>query len=146
MDDYEVEKTLNEYEYYRAQAEALKRNLDLMNANLMELEVVRGSLDEIKKLGKKNEILMPLGGGSFVKASIADTEKILVSLGAGIVAKKDVPKARSDFEQRIKELEQGRAELIERWRAVSGKLEELAPNIQEIIASQEGRRGEDRRS
>lgn len=136
MDDYEVEKTLNEYEYYRAQAEALKRNLDLMNANLMELEVVRGSLDEIKKLGKKNEILMPLGGGSFVKANIADTEKILVSLGAGIVAKKDIPMARGDFEQRIKELEQVRAELAERWRAISGRLEELAPKIQEILASQ----------
>ncbi len=136
MDDYEVEKTLNEYEYYRAQAEALKRNLDLINANLMELEVVRGSLDEIKKLGKENEILMPLGGGSFVKANIADTEKILVSLGAGIVAKKDIPRARGDFEQRIKELEQVRAELAGRWRAISGRLEELAPKIQEILASQ----------
>ncbi len=142
----EVEKTLNEYEYYRAQAETLKRNMDLLNASLVELDVAGKSLDEIKKLGKQNEILVPLGGDSFVKASIADTEKILVGLGAGIVVEKDIPKAKGDFEQRIKELEQVMAELAERWRAISGKLAELAPMVQEIIASQEGRRGEDTRS
>ncbi len=135
----EVEKTLNEYEYYRAQAEALKRNMDLINTSLAELEVVGKSLDEIKKLGKKNEILMPIGGDSFVKASIVDAEKILINLGAGVVAEKDISNAKGDFEQRIKELEQVRGELAERWRAVSSKLEELAPKIQEIIASQEGR-------
>lgn len=135
----EVEKTLNEYEYYRAQTEALKRNMDLINTSLAELEIVGKSLDEIKKLGKQNEILIPIGGDSFVKASIVDTERILINLGAGVVAKKDISNAKGDFEQRIKELEQVRGELAERWRAVSSKLEELAPKVQEIIASQEGR-------
>lgn len=139
MDEHEIEKTLNEYEYYRAQAEALKRNMDLINTSLAELEVIGKSLDEIKKLGKQNEILVPIGGDSFVKASIVDTEKILVGLGAGVVAEKDISNAKCNFEQRIKELEQVRGELAERWRAVSSKLEELAPKIQEIIASQEGR-------
>ncbi|MBI5254109.1 MAG: prefoldin subunit alpha [Euryarchaeota archaeon] len=141
MDEHEIEKTLNEYEYYRAQAEALKRNMDLINTSLAELEMIGKSLDEIKKLGKQNEILMPIGGDSFVKASIVDADKILINLGAGVVAEKDISNAKGDFEQRIKELEQVRGELAERWRAVSSKLEELAPKVQEIIASQEGRRG-----
>ena len=136
----EVEKTLYVYEYDRAQAEALKRNMDLINSNLMELDMVGKSLDEIKKLGKQNEILVLIGGDSFVKASIVDTEKILVGLGAGVVAEKDISNTKSDFEQRIRELEQVRAELAERWRALSSKLEELAPKVQEIIALQ-GREG-----
>jgi prefoldin alpha subunit len=129
-----AEKILGEYELYRTQAEIYKQNLELINANILDLSVVKESLDQIKDLEKENEVLVPIGGGSFIKAKIIDLEKVVVGLGAEVAVKKTIPDAKVDIEKRIEELEKVRGEHTERLQFVLGKIEELTPKVQEILA------------
>lgn len=133
-----AEKVLEEYDYYRTQAEALRQNLELINNSLVSLEVVREGLEEIKGLGKENEVLVPIGAAAFVKARILDTEQVIISLGSEIAARKPIPVAREDLDRRMKELEKVRAEQGERLSLVLKRLDELAPQVQRLLAQAQG--------
>jgi prefoldin alpha subunit len=133
------EKALSEYEYLRNQAEALQKNLDMINSSLTELGIVLETLDEIKGQGKKNEILVPIGADSFVSAKIIDTKKVIVGLGADVAVKKPISGARKDMEVRLRDLEGVRGEVSEKLGMLLDRIEELTPHIQRIVA---GARGE----
>jgi prefoldin alpha subunit len=91
-------------------------------------------LDSIKNLKKNNEVLVPLGGGSFVKARITDVKKVVIGLGADVAVKRTIPDAQTDIEKRISELEKVRADQTERLQIALSKVEELTPKVQEILA------------
>lgn len=133
------EKLLGEYEYLRNQAEALQKNLEMINANLTEFGAVLESLEEIKGQRKENEILVPIGADSFVSARIIDTKKVIVGLGANVAVKKPIQEARKDLETRLKELDGVRGEVSEKLGMLLDRIEELTPRIQGILA---GARGE----
>lgn len=130
----EAEKILGEYEYYRLQAEALQRNLELVNSSLEELEVVVKSLEEIRGQGKKNEILVPIGADSYVSSRILDTQRVILGIGAGVAVKKPIQEAKKDLEARIEELEGVKKELGERLALLLERIQELAPRVQQVIA------------
>ncbi len=136
----EAEKLLNEYESYRVQAEALQKNLEMVEASLGELEMVVKSLEEIKDQGKDNEILVPLGADSYVSSKIIDTQKIILGIGAGVAVKKPIEDAKKDLETRIKELTGVRKDLGERLGLLLGRIQELTPRVQGIL-EEAGREG-----
>ncbi len=134
----EADKLLNEYEYLRNQAEALQKNLEMIDASLGEIGAVLESLDEIKGQGKKNEILVPIGADSFVSARVIDTKRVIVGLGADVAVKKSIPAARKDLEARLMELEGVRGEISEKLGMLLGRIEELSPRIQGLLAGAGG--------
>ena len=136
----DAEKVMSEYEYLRNQAEALQKNLEMINASLTELGAVLEALDEIKGQGKKNEILVPIGADSFVSARIIDTKKVIIGLGADVAVKKPIPGARKDLETRLKELEGVRGEISEKLGMLLDRVEELTPQVQGILAGARGER------
>lgn len=129
----EGEKILNQYETYRLQAEALQRNLEMVEASLGELEIVVRSLEEIKKQGGENEILVPLGADSFVSSKILDTQKVILGIGAGVAVKKPIGEAKKDLETRMQELAGVKKDLGERLGLLLGKIQELTPKVQGIL-------------
>lgn len=136
----EAEKILEQYESYRVQAEALQRNLEMVEASLGELEVVVRSLEEIKEQGGDNEILVPLGADSYVSSKILDTQKVILGIGAGVAVKKPIGEAKKDLEARIKELTGVRKDLGERLGLLLGRIQELTPKVQGILG-EAGRQG-----
>jgi|Deesub1362A_J573_1020465.scaffolds.fasta_scaffold00057_5 prefoldin alpha subunit len=135
----ETERILEEYELYRAQAEVYRQNLDLLNANILDLMVVKESLDQIKEIGTDNEVLVPIGGGTLVKAKIIDTEKVIVGLGADVSVKKTISDAKGYLENRISWMEKTRNETTERLQYILSKLEEITPKVQQILAQAQER-------
>lgn len=129
----EAERVLYEYETYRLQAEALQRNLEMVDASLGELEIVVRSLDEIKKQGENNEVLVPLGADSYVSSKIIDTERVILGIGAGVAVKKSIAEAKSDLEARMKELVKVKKDLGDRLGILLGRLQELTPKVQGIL-------------
>jgi prefoldin alpha subunit len=130
----EEERILGEYEIYRAQVEAINRNLESINASIIELGIVRESLDCIKSLSKENEVLVPIGADSFVEAKITDTKRVIVGLGANIAAKKSVEDAKVDLEKRIRQLEETRNKSTDGLQKLLAKIEELTPKVEQIIS------------
>lgn len=134
----EIRKTpeaiLAEYENYRAQAETLRRSLDLIVASLEEIAIVKNSLDKISNLKEDNEILVPLGGDSFVRAAVKNRETVIVGLGANVAVGKSIAEAKEGLEKRAEELEKIRAERTDALQRTAKKLEELSPAVQRVLS------------
>jgi prefoldin alpha subunit len=135
-----AEKILEEYEAYRLQAEALQRNLEMVDASLGELEMVVQSLGEIKNQGKNNEILVPLGADSYVSSRIMDTRRVILGIGAGVAVKKPIEEAKKDLEGRMEELAGVKKDLGNRLGLLIDRIQELAPKVQGILG-EAGREG-----
>ncbi len=128
------QKILQEYEHYQGQLEAYGKNIELINSNLTELGLVEASLDQFKEINKDNEALVPIGGGSFVKAKIIDNENIIVNIGSNIAVKKTLPDARDALKKRIKELEDVKAEHMQRLQDILNRIRELEPRVNSIVS------------
>ncbi|WP_456474830.1 prefoldin subunit alpha [Candidatus Pyrohabitans sp.] len=144
-----VEKVLADYEMMRSQAEALQQNLDLINQHIAEFRLTLSTLEEIEKLEDGNEILVPMGSGSFTKAEIKDTGSVILSLGAEVAARKSIDEAKLDLQARVEELEKVREEHNSRLGEIMKNLEAIAPVVEQILAAMQQsqlQRGEDVRA
>ena len=128
------QRVLMEYESYRGQMEVFKKNLTLIDASLAELEVTKSVLDSIGEVEEKNEVLFPIGSGAFVSGRLLETEKVILDIGANVAAKKSLEEAKEDIGEKRKSLESVRGENLSSLQAVARKLEELAPQVEGIMA------------
>ncbi len=127
------EELMAEYERVRSQSDMLRQNLNLIGASLVELVVVKESLDKMKDLGEENEILVSLGGESFVRAKIIDREKVIVGLGSNVAVGKSIGDTMVDLEDQAKELEKLKTERTKQLQGALRKLEELTPMVQRVV-------------
>lgn len=132
------QKMLMEYESYRGQLEVFKKNVGMIDASLAELGVAKTVLDSIGVMDEKNEVLVPIGAGSFVNARVVDTKNVILDLGANVAAKKSLKEAKEDLEGRFKMLEGAKRENLSELQRVARKLEELSPEVEEIVAKMQG--------
>jgi prefoldin alpha subunit len=108
----------------------------MINASMAELDIVLNTLDEIKN--NKKEILVPIGGDSFVSAKIIDAKKVLIGLGSDVSVKKTIPDAKTDLKARLKELEVVRKDIIEKLGSLLDRIEQLSPQVRSIVEGEKG--------
>jgi len=106
MDDRQrLEQMVNEINMYQSQLELLKQQIETVKASIAELTSAEESLNAIE--GKENtETFVPIGAGSFVIAEIKNTDQVVMGLGAGAAAKKNIEEAKESISSQKKELEQ----------------------------------------
>lgn len=106
MTNQELQQKYLEYQLIARQLNMLNQQLELINNKIYELNVLVQSMDEINSLKKEHEILVPVGPGILVNASIKNTNDVLMNIGANIVVKKSVANSKEIIEMQIKELKQ----------------------------------------
>ncbi|BAA29615.1 151aa long hypothetical protein [Pyrococcus horikoshii OT3] len=122
----ELEKLAYEYQVLQAQAQILAQNLELLNLAKAEVQTVRETLENLKKIEEeKPEILVPIGAGSFLKGVIVDKNNAIVSVGSGYAVERSIDEAISFLEKRLKEYD-------EAIKKTQGALAELEKRIGEV--------------
>ena len=69
-----LEETVNE----------IQQRINMTNAALTELKVSSLTLEGIEKEKKGTELFVPIGGGSYVKAKLETSKKVVVGVGADV--------------------------------------------------------------
>jgi prefoldin alpha subunit len=88
------------------QIKQYQKQVQLIEQQMVELNSVKENLDDIKKLKQGAEILAPLSSGIFAKASIKDTNELLVNVGSDVIVKKDVDSAKALIDKQLGEMEE----------------------------------------
>jgi len=91
--------------YLEQTAETLQQRIGMVNAAITDLTYANMTLDGIATEKENAELLVPIGGNSYVKAKIADTNKIIVGVGAGVSVEKTLVDAKATLKERLDELE-----------------------------------------
>lgn len=134
----ELRKLSVEMRYLEQTAETLQQRISMVNAAITDLTYANATLDGIEKEKENAEMLVPIGGSSYVKVKLADSNKIIVGMGSGVSIEKSLPDAKVTLKERLDELEktmnaaqQQFSQIAERINAGRGRLQGLLSQARE---------------
>jgi prefoldin alpha subunit len=117
-------------------AESMQQRLSFVNAALRELTYTRMTLEGIEKEQSDASVLVPIGGGSFIRAKLEATDKIIVGMGAGVSIEKTIVEAKEIVQNRISEMEKSRVEMQKQLVQIVNKIQEDRTLLNEMLAKQ----------
>ncbi len=77
-----------QFQLLAQQVEQLDQVISTLRKQVEELNSLKQTLEEITHIPEGNELLVPLGAGIFLKASLKDTKELLMNVGSKVVVKK----------------------------------------------------------
>jgi len=100
----ELQKLSVEMRYLEQTAEALQQRINMLNAALADLTYANTTLDGLQQEKENAEMLVPIGGSSYVQVKLTNPDKIIVGLGAGVSVEKSLTDAKTTLKERLDEL------------------------------------------
>jgi prefoldin alpha subunit len=141
-EEEELRKLSVEIRLLEQTAETLQSRISMLNAAITDLTYANMTLDGVEKEKENAELLVPIGGSSYIKVKLANPDKVVVGLGAGVSAEKPLAEAKSMLKERLDELEktfrsaqQQFTQVAERINADRNRLESLLGAMKEEKAS-----------
>jgi prefoldin alpha subunit len=101
----ELRRLSVEMRYLEQTADSLQQRISMVNAAITDLAYANMTLDGIEKEKENAELLVPIGGSAYVRVKLADSNKIIVGMGAGVSMEKTLPEAKTTLKERLDELE-----------------------------------------
>ncbi len=137
-EEEELRKLSVEMRFLEQTAETLQQRISMMNAAMTDLTYANMTLEDIEKEKEDAELLVPIGGSSYVKAKLANPDKVVVGLGAGVSVEKTLQEAKTIVKERLDELEKAMAsaqqqfaQVVDRINADRNRLESLLAKVRE---------------
>jgi prefoldin alpha subunit len=137
-EEEELRKLSVEIRFLEQTAETLQSRINMLNAAITDLTYADMTLEGVEKEKENAELLVPIGGSSYVKVKLANPDKIVVGMGASISVEKTLPEAKSILKERLAELEktmlsaqQQFAQIAERINTGRNRLEGLLATLRE---------------
>jgi len=105
-----------------------------LDEQLVEINSIKANLDRLGKSKPGSEMLVPLNNGIFVKGRLEDNKELVVNVGSNVAVRKTIPDTKQLLDERMKELEAFRSQLLaelekvgERAQALESELVSLMP-------------------
>ncbi len=126
--------TLSQLNVYEQQAQVLEERMMLLNQMLEEMRRAVVALDEVKKMELGHEVLVSLGAGAFLKVKVAEKEKVIFQIGAGVVAEKNIDDVKAKLDERREEIQREMQATAQQLDATVRRARELNRQLQELAA------------
>jgi len=137
-EEEELRKLSVEMRFLEQTAETLQQRISMMNAAMTDLTYANMTLEDVEKEKEDAELLVPIGGSAYVKAKLANPDKVVVGLGAGVSVEKTLQEAKTIVKERLDELEKAMvsaqqqfAQVADRINADRNRLESLLAKVRE---------------
>lgn len=102
----QLQQKYYQFQLLQQQIEQLSQQLEFFTQQLVELEVSQEALSQLEKVPQNTEVLTPVAPGIFFKASLKDSQKLIVNVGASTAAEKTAPQIIKMLETQKRELEE----------------------------------------
>ena len=129
MDNDAVQTKLIQLEYMNQQIRALESHLAEVVKAVEELGILKVGLENIGESKKGDEVLVPLGASAYVPANLVSSDRVVVSIGAGIFVDKKVEDAVPIVALQMNELRSQEEMVIQNLSALSKEAERMTGEI-----------------
>jgi len=126
--------------YFEQTAEALQQRIGMVNAAITDLTYANATLDGIEKEKENAEMLVPIGGSSYVKVKLADSNTVIVGLGAGVSSEKTLAEAKVTLKERLDELEKTMTSAQQQFSQVAERINSGRERLETLLAGQRERK------
>jgi prefoldin alpha subunit len=129
----QIRELISRIQVNQQRMEALQQQANLVQMSLNDLDNALKALATLDGKGEGQELLVPIGAGSFVHAKMADPDKVIIGLGAGVSVEKSFSDSKGIIQSRRTELEKVLLEtsgVMEQVGAELGRLQQEAQKYQ----------------
>lgn len=140
-DEETFRKLLTELRLLESTSEALQNRTSLLNAAMTELAFALATIEGLGKEKTGAPLLVPIGGGSFIKADVATTDTLVVGMGAGVSVEKPREEAKRIVDKRIAELEKSMTALQQQLGQVMERMRANRQQLDDVSLRLSGKRG-----
>jgi prefoldin alpha subunit len=130
VNEQEIRQALATLDMYKAQAESLAEQQQIVSFSLEEYSRARETLGKWKDAAEGAELLVPVGGNSFVHAKVANNQNALVGIGSGVTVERSLDEAIKTLETRINELAEASKKLAESLTMLEARSSQLTQVVQ----------------
>jgi len=133
----EIRRLLAAYQQYQAQAESIMRQLNLTQITAQGLDHALSAVAALDTAEVGQEILVPIGSGSFIHGKLASKEKIVLNVGAGVSIEKTATEAKEILKVRKDEVLEGSKKLNEVLAQIDQEMQRIQAIMQQYEESAE---------
>jgi prefoldin alpha subunit len=131
--DEELQRYMVMIEQYREQINQLEQQSSYIQAAIMDYSKAKITLENINGENKNDEILVPIGGNTYIDAKTTDTSKVLYNIGAGFVTEKKKEDAIKKIDEKIVELQRSQEKTAVMMQNIEKEANEVTEKAQKLI-------------
>jgi len=131
----EIRRLLAAYQQYQAQAESILRQINLTQLTAEGLDRAQNAVKALEEAEEGQEILVPIGSGSFIHGKLASKEKVVLNVGAGVSIEKTAAEAMETLKVRKAEVLEGSRKLNEVLAKIDQEMQRLQAIMQKFEES-----------
>lgn len=135
----ELRRLSMEMRYLEQTADALQQRISMVNAALTDINYANMTLDGIEQEKESSEMLVPIGGSSYIKVKLADTSKVIIGVGAGVSVEKTLSEAKATLKERLDELEKTMHAAQQQLSQVADRINSGRSRLETLLATREGK-------
>jgi prefoldin alpha subunit len=131
----ELRKISVELRLLEQTAEALQNRIGMINAVGTDLSYASATLANLEKEKESSELLVPIGGTSYIMAKLDNPDRIIVGIGAGVSVEKTREEAKGIIKKRQEDLDKTRMSMQQQFTQVAQKINEDREQLDRLVAS-----------
>ena len=111
----------------------LQSRLNIVRAAINEVNLAHATLEGLGKLQDGDDVLVPVGAGSYVRMRIADSKKLVMGIGAGVAMEKDVASSVDELKGRILELDKASSSIQQQLDQVLARYDQDRDALNQLL-------------
>jgi prefoldin alpha subunit len=129
----EITRNLTLIEYYKQQLESIDMQLQYLQEALGDYQRAKITVEQLHNADENAEILIPVGGSTFVNGSLKNTSNVLIGIGAGLVIEKNIDEAVAKLDERMKKLQENQEKIVTLGQKLQAEAMELSQKTQKMM-------------
>jgi prefoldin alpha subunit len=131
--DEELSRYMILIENYKEQLNSLDMQYSYLQAAIADYNKAKITLEQLIKADDGTEVLLPIGGSTFVNATAKSTSKVLFDIGGGIVTEKTSEDAIKKIDKRIESLQQTQEKLSSMAQQLQTEATQISDKAQRLL-------------
>jgi len=128
----EVQEDLMRLEAYRNQLSASLQQHQILTGSRAEHDRARESLEGVDRAAPDAELIIPLGGETFVRGTIDRSARVLIGVGSGVVVEMERPKVAELLAQRAVKIDQAVRDLEGQMNTLDERIQLLSRRLESV--------------
>ena len=134
-EEEELRKLSVEMRYLEQTAEALQQRISMVNAAMTDLAYANSTLEGLEQEKENAELLVPIGGGSYIKAKLSSSDKVIIGLGAGVSVEKNLPEAKTMLKERQDDLQKSSSAAQQQFSQVAERINSGRSRLETLLGT-----------
>ena len=114
---------------YQDHIELISQQLSILENLIMEYERAKDTIDEIGSIEKGKEILIPVGGNTFVFGILGNKAKVITGIGGNVSIEKKISSAITSLQSQIDTFRKEEENLLKIAQETQQKIDSLSQQI-----------------